>query len=213
MPPGRKPTRSREEFIDAALAYADAHGLETLTLKALGDALGASTTAVYRYFADKADLIVALREHLLTDLVTGLQSSSLDPYELLVTGALAFRRSVRAHPCLGQIMTLPALEGSNTAAVPDLIVGELAKLGLTGPLLVRGYQQIESFVVGSSAFDFSSAPEHLSTRRSRLSSGGGDFAELLVHDSDVEANNEAAFEASLRAILDAIVAQHARAAG
>mgnify|MGYP006273951693 CR=1 FL=1 len=213
MPPGRKPTRSREEFIEAALAYADAHGLEALTLKALGDALGASTTAVYRYFADKSDLIVALREHLLTDLVAGLQSSSLDPYDLLVTGALAFRRSVREHPCLGQIMTLPAFEGSNTAAVPGLIVDALARLGLSGPALVRGYQQIESYVVGSSAFDFGSAPEHLSTRRTRLASGGGAFAELLGQDSDVADNNEAAFEASLRAILDSIVAEHARAAG
>lgn len=193
--------------MEAALAYADAHGIEALTLKALGAALGASTTAVYRYFADKGDLIVALRERLLTDLVTDLQSSSLGPYERLVTGALGFRRTVRRHPCLGQIMTLPALEGSNTAAVPELIVGELEQLGLTGPLLVRGYQQIESFVVGSSSFDFSGAPDHLVSRLTRLSGAQDPLPRILRSIDDVERNNEAAFEASLRAILDALIAE------
>ena len=71
MASGRKPTRSREEFVGAAIAFADEHGITALTLRSLGQSMGAATTVVYRYFENKDDLIVAMREALLVESFAG----------------------------------------------------------------------------------------------------------------------------------------------
>lgn len=208
MPPGRKPSHSREEFVEAAIAYADAQGISALTLRALGQSVGTSTTAVYRYFRDKDALILALREHLLGTVAERLAGGSDDPVALLIDTALTYRAVAREHPCLSQIMGLPGLEGEVSAAVPQLVIEQLARLGLRGSLLVRGYQQIESFVIGTASFDFSDAPHHLIDRQRRLARvDHPDFAPCLADPGSVDRNNEAAFDASLRAIIAALLAE------
>ena len=188
--------------MEAAIAYADEFGITTLTLKALGQALGASTTAVYRYFTDKDDLVLAMREALLLRAIPPLETAESDPIASIVGAAQAYRSTVREHPCLSHIMALPAKEGTVSAAVPRLVVSQLQKLGLSGQDLVRGYQQIESFVVGTAMFDFADAPRHLIERQERfVGLDVTEVAAVLNTPEAVQANNEAAFEASLRAIL------------
>lgn len=208
MPAGRKPSFTREEFLDAAIAFADAHGLERLTLKALGIQVGASTTAVYRYFLDKDALVSAMREQLLSSAVSGPSDEETPPREALMAGAQAFREAVRQHPCLGQIMALPATNGENGAAVQIYVLSQLRRLGLSGASLARGYQQIESFVAGTSMFDFADAPAHLTDRFTRLGAmNDAELSAVLVDPSAVDRNNEDAFRSTLRSIIDALIAE------
>ena len=209
MPPGRRPAHTRAEFVTAAIDYADEHGLPALTLAAVGRAVGVSTTAVYRYFRDKDALIVAMREELLGQALAG-GTGAEGPRERILVAALAFRRTARRHPCLGDLMVTAALEGDNAAAVPRFIGTALEELGLTGRLLVRGYRQLESFVVGTSVFDFSGVPTHLHDRfvRMRLI-GHPDVDAVLTGPSAVDEVNEEAFEASLKYLLDGLVAEAA----
>ena len=69
VPPGRKPSKSREEFVQSAIDFADEHGIDALTVRALGSAMGLSATAVYRYFPTKETLLSAMREELLSEVV------------------------------------------------------------------------------------------------------------------------------------------------
>ena len=212
MAPGRKPSRTREEFVTAAIAYADEKGISSLTLRSLGVELGAATTAVYRYFANKDDLIVAMREALLAEAIPA--STGGEARQRLTASALAFRDTVRRHPCLSQIMGLAALEGDNSNGVVLFTVKGLEELGLSGPLLVRGYRQLESFVVGTSAYDFSDAPRHLQERLERIRRlAHGDFDDALTDAAAVEADNELAFVTTFNWILDGLIAEARQAAG
>src|SRR4029453_18346679 len=66
----RRPRRKRAEqyhhgdlgraLIDQALRTIDRHGVEGLTLRGVGEALGVSRTALYRHFSDKQALIGAV---------------------------------------------------------------------------------------------------------------------------------------------------------
>ncbi len=206
MPPGRRSTRSREEFIEASIAYADEFGLEALTVRALGQTLGASPTAVYRYFRDKDALVVAMRETLLAAAFPAVPLPT-DPAEALVQLGLGFRRAARAHPCLSQIMGMAAVDGPSSLASPRVAVEALEAAGLRGAELVRAYRQLESFVVGSSMFDFSGAPRHLLERYERLRRfDHPDFAEQLSTVDDIDRVNEDAYEATLRALVSALFA-------
>ena len=67
---GRRPRRKRagqyhhgdlrRALIDQALRTIDEEGVEGLTLRAVGDALGVSRTALYRHFSDKQALVAAV---------------------------------------------------------------------------------------------------------------------------------------------------------
>jgi AcrR family transcriptional regulator len=207
VPRGRKPSHAREEFIEAAIAYADEHGLAALTLRALGTSLGVSATAIYRYFPDKDALIVGIREALLQAAIGGI-AGDLDPRDLILQTSLGYRRTARAHPCLSQVMTLPVTTGEAAMAVPVVMGGALVALGLKGDQVALAYRQLESFVVGSSAFDFSSAPNHLRERLQRMQLvTGTDVAYGLESPEAVDRLNEQAFETTVRALLDSFASR------
>lgn len=50
----------RHALVGAAVRTIDRHGVEALTLRAVGDTLGVSRTALYRHFRDKASLLAAV---------------------------------------------------------------------------------------------------------------------------------------------------------
>jgi AcrR family transcriptional regulator len=50
----------RRALIDQALRTIETHGVEGLTLRGVGDALGVSRTALYRHFPDKQSLVAAV---------------------------------------------------------------------------------------------------------------------------------------------------------
>lgn len=57
-------TLSRQGIVETALGLLDEEGPDALTFTRLGSALEASTTAVYRHFASRDEIIVALAEEL-----------------------------------------------------------------------------------------------------------------------------------------------------
>lgn len=200
MPPGRKPSHSPEEFVEAAITFADEHGMAALTLRDLGQAMGMSATAVYRYFSDKDALVVAMREALLNRALADETAGS--PAEVLIQTGLAYRRVAREHPCLSQIMSVRVVTGGTSLAVPAIIGEQLEALGLRGSQVALAYRQLESFVVGVTAFDFTNAPSHLDERLDRLTlSRSHDVATGLDTAEDVDRLNEEAFEASLRTLV------------
>ena len=191
----------------AGIEYADEHGLDSLTLRELGRVMGTSATAVYRYFPDKESLYSAMRDTLLGEAVTGVDQEG-DPRSVLIGLAQGYRDQARAHPCLGPLMILAKLQGPAANAVPILVGGALLRFGIPEARLPLAYRQLESFVVGTTVFDFSGAPHHLSDRRRRLTAASElGFHTVFDSEAAVDAINEEAFTATLEALLDALAVQ------
>jgi AcrR family transcriptional regulator len=202
VPAGRKPTHSRDEYVLAAIKIADAGGIGDLSLRGLGRSMGVSATAVYRYFRHKDDLIVQIRETLLQQVLAGWNSSS-DPREAIIELGLAYRLVARQHPCLSQIMVMPASEGVVAGAVPAVITRALSAMGVTDSDISLTYRQLESFVVGVTFFDFADAPLHLEERLERIQRADSPPLSAGLHGvADVERINEAAFVATLNLLVD-----------
>ncbi|MGB3258652.1 MAG: TetR family transcriptional regulator [Ornithinimicrobium sp.] len=51
---------TRERIVDAALAFMDEHGVQALTMRKLGAALGVEAMAIYRYVPGREDLLEAV---------------------------------------------------------------------------------------------------------------------------------------------------------
>jgi TetR/AcrR family tetracycline transcriptional repressor len=66
---GRPPLLSRDQVLDAAVAIVDADGLEALTMRRLGAALGVDPMAIYHHVPDKSALFDALVERAYEEIV------------------------------------------------------------------------------------------------------------------------------------------------
>lgn len=111
------PTRqalSRQRVLEAALAYADQHGLDALSMHKLGAALGVRAMSLYNHVKDKDDVLDGLVELLWCEVEA--DTPPLDDWRTAMRGfAMSLRDVVLAHPKVAalvmsrQLMPEPAL--------------------------------------------------------------------------------------------------------
>ncbi len=85
------------QVVDSALELADTEGLDAVTLRRLAQLHEVTPMALYRHFADKNDLLSALGDRLLADIV--LPERSDEPWDRRLHQMLtAFVDALRPHP-------------------------------------------------------------------------------------------------------------------
>ena len=201
----RPQTHSRKEFIDASIEIADKEGLEALTLRRLGAELNVSYTAIYTYFKSRDDLLAALVERLSKEIVDDISPTGTSPREVILAVGVSTRRTLAKRPRLIPVFAMGGTDGSDGAADAMLsIVAGLEEAGLRGEQLTSAYRSIESYIVGSTIFDYGSAPNHVKLRRQRYKqSGHPDFVAVAKSDKATTEHNEQAFVAGLERLLAA----------
>lgn len=93
---------SQETVLEAALAFIESHGLEALSMRTLAGNLGVTPNALYRYFASKAELEVAMADAGCQLLLTALEEAArgLPPPDAMRAVARAYIRFARNYPQL-----------------------------------------------------------------------------------------------------------------
>ena len=201
MSVGRRPTHSRESFVAAALHIADDQGIGALTVRALGAAVGASATAIYRHFETKDALLDAIREALFGD-IAAQWTPDPDPTESLVNLGRALRATALLHPSLGEILTIRVTPTASFNQLPLVVLTLLEQIGVKEDRLALGYRQLETLSIGSAIFDFSGAPHHLRDRRERMAGlNRPEFTKHTADDDAVARLNDQAFETTLRLVI------------
>ena len=64
---------TRELIVRESLRLLDTQGVAGFSMPKLGRALGADPTAVYRHFASKDDLVLAIADYLIEESMAGLE--------------------------------------------------------------------------------------------------------------------------------------------
>lgn len=114
-----RPGLTRERVLRAALAYADRHGLEALSMHKLGLDLGVKAMSLYNHVEDKDDVLDGLVELLWSE-VAAETPPSTDWRSAMRHLAMSLRAVVRRHPHVAplvmsrQSMPEPALEVCET---------------------------------------------------------------------------------------------------
>jgi len=148
-----KPTRgklSRETILDAALAIVDAEGLDALSMRKVGEALGVEAMSLYNHVPNKAAMLDGLYERIL---------STVEPPPAARTWmdhvrhqGRALRAALAAHPNAIPIFTTrPATTRASLARLEE----NLAVLRADGlpPMAALGIvQTVFAFVVGHSSW-------------------------------------------------------------
>jgi AcrR family transcriptional regulator len=152
---GPAPSLTRAEIASAAIAIADAQGIEAVSMRGLAAALGVGATSLYRYVESKDELI-----DLMVDAVMG-EAPPLRPSGEwradMRTFAGVVRTTMLAHPWFVVSAAGRPRLGPNTATRLEEVLVAIDGLGLSidDMLLVVG--TIDAFVRGSVIEELSDA--------------------------------------------------------
>lgn len=138
---------TREVVIDAALAHADAEGLEAVTFRRLASALGVTPMALYRYVASKEELLAAISDRVFQEfeLPDGAQTWQ----EQLRALARSYRRVLVAHPAIAAIDQAECGRHSISALrIVEVLLGVLRSAGFTTEEAALLHDKLERFVLG-----------------------------------------------------------------
>lgn len=198
---------SKAAFITQALSFIDRNGVDELSLRNLGKAMNISHATLYRHFASKEELLNAVIDD---QLGAAIQGTRLDipAKDRLRELALELRKHFNAHPNLIRPFINGTGAGENAFRITSLTVEALGELGIPQSKVSHWLRILENFVLGSMAYDFAAAPNHLKIRASRLNilTEAGYFSERFKV-KDVDSQNQAAFEEALSLLLDAAQSQ------
>jgi len=139
VPRGRPPQRTRTQVVAAAIAIADADGLDALTMRRLAAELGAGVMSLYTYVRDKDDLVDQM-----VDQVSAFEPTA-QPADLLALVGWQ-RELMLRHPWLPTALPNRQLVGANTLGYLERGLAALAPTGLSGPAKMEIFALLTGFV-------------------------------------------------------------------
>ena len=138
---------SRERVLRAALAQADAGGLEALTMRRLAEVLEVAPMALYRHVANKDDLVDALVDVVFSEI--GLPPSGADWKTAMRQRAISAREVLLRHRWAIGLMESRAHPGPANLRHHDAVLGRLRAAGFAVELAFHAYALLDSYIYGS----------------------------------------------------------------
>lgn len=96
-----RPPLTREIIVDKAIDLIDADGLESFSMRRLGDALGVEAMAMYHYFPNKDAILDAVVARVIEQTGPAMPLESADWMTVMASGPASAARALEAHPRIG----------------------------------------------------------------------------------------------------------------
>jgi TetR/AcrR family tetracycline transcriptional repressor len=119
----------RARIVAEAVALLDADGLEHVTLRKLATRLGVQAPTLYWHIPNKAALITAIAEEILTPLPAVAIDAAERWQDWLIGFAVGLRRALLAHPDGARIISIAQMS-RNMAALSELAMSTLVARGV-----------------------------------------------------------------------------------
>lgn len=145
-------TLSRDVIVAAALRILDVDGADGLTFSRLGAELSASPTAVYRHFASRDDIVVAIADELDRISLAGYAPHD-DWRESLRDLALRAWHTALDHPAAAALCMGRVTRGIHELRAVDAVLEAIHRAGWRGREAVLQYQAYSNWLLSVSALN------------------------------------------------------------
>jgi AcrR family transcriptional regulator len=135
---------SRELIVTESLRLLDTEGVAGFSLPKLGRALGADPTAVYRHFASKDDLVLAIADRLNEESAAGLVPGDCW-VDTLTEVICRIRATYMAHPAAASLSAYRTTQGPAEMQAVDIIIGAVLAAGFQGAEAATIYRAVGDF--------------------------------------------------------------------
>jgi AcrR family transcriptional regulator len=137
---------TRERVLQAAVALADERGIDSLTMRALGEELGVEAMSLYYYFANKDELLDGM-----VDLVYGeieLPPDEADWKTAIRRVEMSAREALSRHRWAITLMETRTRPGPANLRHHDSVIGRLRAAGFSIKQAVHAFSLLDSYVSG-----------------------------------------------------------------
>jgi AcrR family transcriptional regulator len=137
---------NRERVLLAALALADANGIESLSMRKLGDAVGVEAMSLYNHVPSKADLLDELIDLVFSEIE--LPSGAVGWRTAMRERAIAIRAALSRHRWAIGLMESRTSPGPATLRHHDAVLGCFRRAGFPVALAAHAYAVLDSYIYG-----------------------------------------------------------------
>ena len=184
--PDRTATRrrplNRDRVLRAAIRLADEGGLESVSMRKLGQVLRVEAMSLYKHVANKDDILDGM-----ADLVTGdfeVPSVDVDWKTAIRRSAISAHQTLLRHPWASSLIESRLNAGPARLRYLDAVIGVLSAAGFEMPIVLRAVMALDSHTYGfvlqelAWPFDVDNAPEVAATFARGLPAG--DYPNLVA---------------------------------
>ena len=137
---------TRERVLTAAVAFADERGIESLTMRKLGEALGVEAMSLYNHVANKDQLLDGMVDIVFSEV--GLPSSDEDWKTAMRRRAVSARQVLSHHRWAIGLMESRTSPGPATLRHHDAVIGCLRGAGFSVAMAAHAFSLLDSYVYG-----------------------------------------------------------------
>jgi AcrR family transcriptional regulator len=214
-----RPSLTHEQIVAAAIEIADSEGVEALSMRKVAARLGAGTMSLYRYVANKDDLL-----DLMVDAIIGEEPLPDEPAgdwrSELAEQARRVRRGAQRHPwAIGFILARPNL-GPNAVRTIEHAMAAVDGLGIDIDGMLDMVATVDAFVIGFVQAELAEAEARRRTGlteeqwrarmapyiRRLIATGRYPYLERIVMEAEDFPDIDATFERRLALVLDGLAA-------
>ena len=142
----RRAVLTRERILRAAISLADRDGIESLSMRKLGQKLGVEAMSLYNHVRNKVEMLDGM-----VDVVFGeieLPASGEEWRTAMRKRAVSARQALLRHPWAIGLMESRATPGPATLRHHDAVLGSLRTAGFSIDLAAHGYSILDGYIYG-----------------------------------------------------------------
>jgi AcrR family transcriptional regulator len=137
---------TRERVLRAAIAHADAVGLDALSMRTLAEMLGVAPMALYRHVANREDLVDGIVDIVFSEI--DLPSSGQDWRAAMRRRAISVRDVLASHRWAIGLMESRANPGPANLRHHDAVIGSLRAGGFDMAMVAHAYSLLDGYIYG-----------------------------------------------------------------
>jgi AcrR family transcriptional regulator len=203
----RRTTLTRDAIVQAAVALADAEGIEAVSIRRVATELGARAMSIYTYIDRKEDLLELMADEVAADVLVPGELPA-DWREATLTIARRERAAVRRHPWLIDLVARRSTAGHvgpNMLRHLEQSLAALTTLDATREWRLRLMTAVADYTTGFAVREARAAEPGLAEPYVQELLAGGEFPQLaaLLAGGPPSAGDDN-FEQGLRFILDGL---------
>jgi len=142
----RRARLSRDKVLRTAMAVADAGGLETLTMRTLGQELGVGPMAFYRHVANKEDMVDGIVDLVFSEV--DLPAIGADWKAAMRDRAISLRDVLSRHRWAIGLMESRRNPGPANLRHHDAVIGSLRAGGFDMAMAAHAYSALDGYIYG-----------------------------------------------------------------
>lgn len=203
---------TQDRIVTESLRLLDTGGVAGFSMPKLGQALGADATAVYRHFASKDDLVLAIADRLIEEAMDGLVPSQCWVGTLVDT-TRRLRRTYLAHPAAASLSAWRTTQRPAEMRAVDVLLEAVMAAGFEGAEAAVMYRAIGDFALswcgGEAAFlsldERVQARDRAAWTQAYLAAGRDQYPHIWgVREELSEVTDDAIFEMILSIVITGI---------